>query len=171
NKFEILLMLPGLKKRLGRAIDKDGVDLPKTLSAIAWLMRRLGKAAKKQYRQSFEEFARAFEISSKVLAEQGGSEMKLELGITMSEILGMMPTILSEAWGHYSDDKKLTVDEGVALVAVILTQMGAAADDDEVKEFFTAQAGALNALVPLLGVDDEEPPVDPPTEDPPSDPA
>lgn len=86
---------------------------------------------------------------------------KFELGITVPEIAAMLPSILSEAWGHYSDDKKISVDEGVLMVGSILDEMAKAADDDSVKAFFSAQAEALKALAPFL---EEAPAEEPPAE-------
>lgn len=71
---------------------------------------------------------------------------KIELGITVGEIMGMLPEVLSEAWEAYSDDKKITVDEGLILVGVILREMAEAADAEDVAAFFVAQAEAMEAL-------------------------
>lgn len=75
---------------------------------------------------------------------------KIELGITVGEIMGMLPEVLSEAWEAYSDDKKITIDEALLLVGVILREMAEAADDPKVSDFFVAQAEAMEALAPFF---------------------
>lgn len=82
---------------------------------------------------------------------------KIELGITVGEIMGMLPGILSNVWESYSDDKKITVDEALELIGVILREMAEAADDDAVADFLVAQAEAFEALSPLLADAAEEP--------------
>jgi hypothetical protein len=77
----------------------------------------------------------------------------------MAEITAMLPSLLTEAWGHYADDKKLTVDEAISLVSSILNKMSDAADDGDVSDFFAAQSAAANSLIPFFEVD-EEPPVE-----------
>ena len=79
---------------------------------------------------------------------------KFELGISMGEITGMLPELLAEAWASYNDDKKISVDEGILFVSVVLDQMAKAADDSAVKDFFVAQSAALAALAPFF-VEDE----------------
>lgn len=74
---------------------------------------------------------------------------KFELGITVGEITGMLPEILKEAWEAYSDDKRISVDEGLDIVGVLLVEMGEAADDEAVKELFLALADAISAVKPF----------------------
>ena len=161
TKLEILLMLPGLRQQLKRAIDKEGtLDVQRAMEAIAWFNRKLSRAAKKQYRQSFDALSRSFLATGYLIEQQGGKDMaKFELGITVGEITAMLPGILSKAWEFYSDDKKISTDEGVLLVAAIMKEMAKAADDAAVTEFFNAQAGALEALAPFFEA--EEAPVEP----------
>lgn len=71
---------------------------------------------------------------------------RIELGITIGEILGMLPEILSEAWASYSDDKKIGVDEALILIGVILREMAEAADTEDVANFLIAQAESFEAL-------------------------
>lgn len=75
---------------------------------------------------------------------------KFELGITVGEIVSMLPKIAAEAWGHYSDDKKITTDEALELIGVILREMASAADDDAVADFLVAQAVAVESLAPFF---------------------
>lgn len=167
SKIEILLMLPGLRKQLKRAIDKDGtLDVRDAMTSIAWFTKKLSRAARKQYREQFEAISRGF-IATGCLIEKGENVMKFELGITVGEITAMLPKILSEAWEHYSDDKKISVDEAIFLVASVMEEMADAADDPDVSEFFNAQAAALRALAPFFEeeeADEPAPEPEPPVE-------
>lgn len=80
---------------------------------------------------------------------EGHIMANFELGITVGEITAMLPEILSEAWAAYSDDKRISVDEGLDIVAVILAEMAEAADQEEVKELFLALADAIAAVKPF----------------------
>jgi hypothetical protein len=151
SKLEILLMLPKLKKRLKKTIDKEGtLSVQQALISFGWFFNRISRAAKKKYREPFGAIAQGFIATGNLIQQQGGEEMNFELGITVPEIMGMLPAVLAEAWDAYSDDKKITVDEGLDLAAVILEQMAASADDDGVVAFFEAQAQALRAVGDLL---------------------
>ena len=160
SKLEVLLMLPGIRKRLRRAIDKSGTwDVGDGMRAVGHVSRRLGRAANKPYKNLLESQAKSFDSLAELIDIGGQKMAKFELGITVPEIAAMLPTILSEAWGHYSDDKKISVDEGILMVSSILTEMSKAADDEAVAAFFSAQAEALKALAPFLE-EEVEPPVE-----------
>jgi len=73
-----------------------------------------------------------------------------DLGITPAEIMSALPTLLSEAWGHFSDDKKISGDEGVLLVATMLELMAERTDSTEYADFFGAQAAAFRMFASLL---------------------
>jgi len=73
-----------------------------------------------------------------------------DLGITPAEIMSALPTLLSEAWGHFADDKKITGDEGVLLVATLLELMAERTDNEDYAEFFGAQAAAFRIFAGLL---------------------
>jgi hypothetical protein len=161
SKFEILLMLPGLRKQLKRAIDKKGtVDMEEAMTSMAWFVNKLSRAARKQYRKRFEAMARSFTATGSLI-KQRGEGMKFELGITVGEITAMLPELLAAAWAHYSDDKKISLDEGVDLVATVMDSMADAADDENVSEFFFAQASALRALAPFFEEEEEPEPEEP----------
>jgi hypothetical protein len=163
SKLEIALMLPGIRKRLKKTIDKSGaVDLGSGMRTVGYVFHKLKRAARKPYKNLLEKQAIAFDSLANLI-DIGGQKMakKFELGITMGEITAMLPGILSEAWGHYSDDKKISVDEGIALVAFILNNMASAADDEDVADFFSAEAAALTSLTPFFEEEEEEePPVE-----------
>jgi hypothetical protein len=76
---------------------------------------------------------------------------KIELGITVAELMAMLPVILAAAWEQYSDDNKISAGEGVEIAAIILDEMAGAADDPAAQAFFAAQANALRAVADLLG--------------------
>jgi len=166
SQFEFALMLPGFRRKLKKALKDGTLDVVLGLDAVSWLTHKFEKASKKEYKPFFGSLTGAFESTADLITFKEEQMAKFELGITIGEITGMLPVVLSEAWEAYSDDKKISVDEGVDLVATILNLMAGAADDEEVKAFFAAQSAALSALVPLLAADEV---VDPPTE-PPTDP-
>jgi hypothetical protein len=173
SKFELALMIPGLRKRLKIALKDGTLDVARGLDVATWLLWKFHKASNKQYEELFLTLSCAFNSTANLI-DHKEEKMKFELGITVGEITAMLPAILSEAWMHYSDDKRISVDEGILLVATILEQMADAADDDMVVDFFEAQAAALAALAPFFveeaGEEDEndddggeeEPPTDPP---------
>jgi hypothetical protein len=163
NKVEWLLMLPGMRKHLRRSIDDGILDLEQAVLGAAWLSKKMMRAANKEHKPIFGSLTGALTSTAKLIAKEENMA-KFELGITVGEITAMLPEILSSAWTHYSDDKKITVDEGVDLVAVVLDNMADAADDPDVANFFDAQAVALRALAPFFA---EEAPAEPePAADP-----
>lgn len=164
SKFEVLLMLPGVRKQLKKSVDKSGtLDVGDGMRTIGYVSRRLGKAARKPYKDLLESQAKAFDALGNVI-DIGGQDMKFELGITVGEITAMLPELLAAAWMHYSDDKKLTLDEGIDLVGTIMDSMAEAADEENVADFFFAQAAALRALAPFFEEEEEEPAPEPPVE-------
>lgn len=156
SKLEYALMLPGIARQLNK-VGKDGtITVEEALISVGWLMNRFRKAASKKYKPIFGSLTRTIDSAAILINKEDKMAKDFELGISMSEILAMLPTILGEAWGHYSDDKKLTVDEALDLVSVILEQMSNAADDEDVQELFLAVRGTLLAIVPFV-VEEEEP--------------
>jgi hypothetical protein len=81
--------------------------------------------------------------------KEGHIMAKFELGITVGEITAMLPNVLSQAWAAYSDDKKISVDEGLDIVVVILSEMAEAADQEEVEVLFLSLADAIAAVKPF----------------------
>lgn len=160
SKLELAIILPGLRKRLKRSLPYGTLNPVEGLKTIGWLFKKLGKASKKQYEPFFRKQSDVFYCTADLLIKED-IMAKFELGISVGEITSMLPGILSEAWTHYNDDKKISVDEGVLLAATILGEMAKAADDDAVKNFFEAQAAALAALAPFFEeeevVEDPEP--------------
>lgn len=149
SKLELLLMLPVLKLRIKKAFPNDTIYLTEALETIAWLFKRFSRAADKEYEQLFSSWERTFYSMANLLAKEE-KMAKFELGITVGEIVGMLPKLAAEAWGHYSDDKKITTDEGLDFVGEVLRSMADAADEDAVAAFLVAQAEALEALAPLF---------------------
>jgi hypothetical protein len=164
NKVEWLLMLPGMRKHLRRSIDDGILDLEQAVLGAAWLSKKMMRAANKEHKPIFGSLTGALTSTAKLIAKE--EEMaKFELGITVGEITAMLPEVLAAAWASYSDDKKISVDEGIDLVAVVLDNMADAADDIAVSDFFDAQAQALRALAPFF--EEEEAPEEPePVADP-----
>lgn len=79
--------------------------------------------------------------------KNGGIAMgKLDLGITSGELVGMVPGIISEIWGHWSDDKSISTDEAMLIVAKLFEKLGEVADPAPVQEFMAGQAQAFAAL-------------------------
>lgn len=74
-----------------------------------------------------------------------------ELGITVEELIQILPTILSDVLEHYNDDQKIDASEGLLIVAGLLEELGAATDDPEFSELFVKQAEAFRALAVVLG--------------------
>jgi hypothetical protein len=164
SKFNLLMIIPGLRKQLKRSLKDGELDASEGVRTIGYVSRRLGRAAKKPYSTYLEKQALSLESLGN-LFDIGGQDMaKFELGITVGEITAMLPGLLSEAWAHYSDDKKISVDEGVLMVSSIMAEMANAADDPQVAEFFNAQSAALVALSPFF--EEEEAP--PEEEEPPA---
>jgi len=169
TKIEMFLIGIAARKHLKKALKGGTLDVAKGIRVGSWLAKRLSRASRAEYKDVFTKHSNALEAVAQLIDSKEEKMAKFELGITVGEITGMLPTILSEAWAAYNDDKKISVDEGVDLVATILNQMGEAADDADVAEFFFAQAAALSALSPLL---EEEPAPEPePEPEPEEDPA
>lgn len=162
TKIEMFLIGIAARKHLKKALKGGTLDVAKGIRVGSWLARRLSKASRAEYKDVFAKNSNALEAVAKLIDSKEEKMAKFELGITVGEITAMLPVVLAEAWDAYSDDKKISVDEAVDLVATILNQMGEAADDADVAEFFFAQAAALSALSPLL----EEAPEPAPEEDP-----
>lgn len=156
SNFELMKLLPGLRKRLKKALPYGNLDVVEGLSTVAWLCNKFSRAADSQYEEMFRTLGGTFQSMTAVLAKEE-KMAKIELGITVGEIMGMLPGILSNVWESYSDDKKITVDEALELIGVILREMAEAADDDAVADFLVAQAEAFEALSPLLADAAEEP--------------
>ena len=164
NKLEIAGLLLGVRKRVKKATKDGELEVAEGIRIMEYVSRKLGRAAKKPYRYYLEDQAKAFETLA-TLIDIGGQDMaKFELGITVGEITAMLPGLLSEAWAHYSDDKKISVDEGVLMVSSIMSEMAKAADDPQVSEFFNAQSAALVALSPFFEEEEEPAPEEPPAE-------
>lgn len=164
SKLELLTILPGFRKRLKKALKDGELDISEGIRTMGYVSHRLGRAAKKPYSTYLEKQAISFD-SLVTLIDIGGQDMaKFELGITVGEITAMLPGLLSEAWAHYSDDKKISVDEGVLMVSSIMSEMAKAADDPQVAEFFSAQSAALVALSPFFEEEEEPAPEEPPAE-------
>jgi len=119
------------------------------LITVGWICGKFSRAADDQYEIMFRTIEQSFYKTAEILAKEE-KMAKIELGISVSEIMSMLPEVLSEAWKSYSDDKKISVDEALLLVGVILREMAEAADDPRVSDFFVAQAEALEALVPFF---------------------
>lgn len=151
-------MLPGMRSHLRKSIDNGILDVEKALFGVAWLTQRMKKAAHKEYKPIFGSLTRTLE-STAILIHKEEEMAKFELGITVGEITAMLPDVMAEAWAAYSDDKKISVDEGLGLVAVILGKMSEAADEDEVKALFSSIQETVLAVVPF--VEEEEVPEEP----------
>ena len=149
SKIELALILPGLRKRLKRSLPCGTLNPIEGLNTAAWLCGKLAKASKKEYKPLFFGWEEALYSTADLLIKED-IMAKFELGITVGEITAMLPELLSEAWTAYNDDKKISVDEGIFLVATILRKMSDAADDPAVANFFDAQGNALAALAPFF---------------------
>lgn len=167
SKLDIAVIFIGLRKQIMKRMkgDDDSITLQEALELCSYLFMRLSKKASHKVFKSFcfaqsKSFDNLTPIIVQWLAannQQGGNEMaKIKLGITLPEIMGMVPELMMEAWGAYSDDKQLSADEGVVLCAVLMEQLGDAADHDAVAAFFTSQGLALRDLAPLLVTEDDE---------------
>lgn len=163
SKLDVALIILGLRKQIIKRIKDGAITVGEACEVLSYMFERLGKKSNHQIFRTFcfaqsKSFLDIVPIMNNWLRNtEGGIDMaKIQLGITLGEIMGMIPDLISEAWGAYNDDKKITADEGVVLAAVIMEQMGAAADHPEVKAFFDSQGAALRDLAPLLeGVEDE----------------
>jgi hypothetical protein len=80
----------------------------------------------------------------------GEGSKGLALGITFGELVAMLPATLSELWGEYSDDKKITIDEVALLVGHLFLRFADAADAEEAKAFLVSQGEAFVRLAPIL---------------------
>jgi len=149
SKIEMAIILPGLRKRLKRSLPYGNLDPIEGLRTVAWLCKKISKASNKEYQPLFMAWEHAMNKTADLLVKED-IMAKFELGITMGEITGMLPELLAEAWASYNDDKKISVDEGILFVSVVLDQMAKAADDTAVKDFFVAQSAALAALAPFF---------------------
>ncbi len=149
TRFEFLKMLPGLRKRLKRSLSCGNLDVVEGLITVGWLCGNFSRAADDQYEIMFRTIEQSFYKTAEILAKEE-KMAKIELGITVGEIMSMLPEVIAEGWKSYSDDKKITVDEALLLVATILREMAEAADDPKVGDFFVAQAEAMEALAPFF---------------------
>lgn len=73
-----------------------------------------------------------------------------DLGITPGEIIADLPALLSEAWDAYSDDKRISVEEGVVLLAVLAELLAGDVDDEQYEELFMNFATFLRSLSTTL---------------------
>ena len=160
NKVEWLLMVPGLHKQLRKSIDNGILDVEQALLGVAYFTNRMKRAAHRDYKPIFGSLTDT--LTSVAVLTKEDEMAKFELGITVGEITAMLPTVLAEAWEHYEDDKKITVDEALLIVGVILNEMSQAADDDDVKNLFASVQATVEAIGPF--VVEEEAPVEPPVE-------
>jgi hypothetical protein len=167
SKLDIAIIFIGLRKQIMKRMKGDdaSITLQEALELCSYLFLRLSKKASHKVFKSFcFAQSKSFDNLTPIIVQwlgvnnqQGGSDMaKIKLGITLPEIMGMVPELMMEAWGAYSDDKQLSADEGVVLCAVLMEQLGGAADHEAVAAFFTSQGLALRDLAPLLVSEDEE---------------
>lgn len=156
NKVEWLLMVPGMRKHLKKALKGGMLDTDEALRAVAWFTNRLERAADKNYKPIFGSLTDTLESIAALTKEE--EMVKFELGITVGEITAMLPAILAKVWENYSDDKNISVAEGLEIIEVILSEMEQAADGNEVKALLASIASVVVAVVPF--VEEEEAPVE-----------
>jgi len=161
SKLEIILLIPAIRKYIYRCLDKKTgtLHIGAALQATGDLVRKIGKKANKEYRNIFSSQAEALitlGVALNTLTAKGESKMaKIELGITPRELLSELPGLVAEIFAHYNDDQKISVDEGILIVASLFEALESASDPVEIKAFFGAQAAALRALAPLFDPPEE----------------
>lgn len=147
-------MLPGIRKRLGGTINKEGtLDVGQGLDGVAWLTNKMARASGPEYKPLFKALTRVMNTTANLVHKEDDMSVKFELGITVGEITAMLPAILSEAWEHYSDDKRISVEEGLQIVGVILGEMADAADAEEVSNLFLSIQDTLESIAPFVAED------------------
>ena len=138
-----------LRKKLR---EQDEVTFDSALDLVAYTLGFFYAVEKNAYFKALYKQQRASILAFRALlsSQEDKEDIMADLGITPGEIMSALPTLLSEAWGYFSDDKKITGDEGVLLVATTMELMAERTDSPEYAEFFGAQAAAFRIFATLI---------------------
>jgi len=140
-----------IRKELYHHGKNTPITLKNAFNTLVSVLYYLGRQGENSTTNAFYTLqADSISLGMALLGVTNKEDTMENLGITPAEIMSALPTLLSEAWGHFSDDKKISGDEGVLLVATMLELMAERTDSAEYADFFGAQAAAFRMFASLL---------------------